>query len=58
MLESVQVAQTVAYRAPIMEGNGPFTLTAGYKTTATKVAKERAALAGARLARLLNTELK
>jgi hypothetical protein len=56
--ESFQAAQKWAYAAPVGAGNGPFTLNASYKADAKKQAAERVALAGARLARLLNTELK
>jgi hypothetical protein len=37
---------------------GPFTLTKTYKTAARKLAEKRIALAGARLAKILNEELK
>jgi hypothetical protein len=39
-------------------GNGPFTLTTAYKKEAGTLAKQRVELAGARLANLLNNELK
>jgi hypothetical protein len=53
----VESKQTV-YQPPIVAGDGPFTLTAQYKKNARKLAKQRVTLAGARLANLLNTELK
>jgi len=56
--ESFQEAQTIVYSAPIGPGDGPFTLTTAYKKQAGKLAKQRIALAGTRLARLLNDELK
>ncbi len=56
--ESFQEAQHTVYNAPIAAGDGPFTLTPQYKTAAARLAKRRVALAGARLANLLNTELK
>jgi hypothetical protein len=56
--ESFQEAQQNVYVAPIAAGNGPFTLTSAYKKAAGKLAKQRVALAGMRLANLLNTELK
>ena len=56
--ESFQEAQQTVYSAPIAEGDGPFTLTTQYKKNAGKLAKQRVALAGTRLANLLNTELK
>ena len=55
--ESAQVAQQHTYGSPIGAGDGPFVLTTGYETDAKAVAKERVALAGARLAALLNTAL-
>jgi S1/P1 Nuclease len=56
--ESFTESQQKVYAAPIAAGNGPFTLTASYKENAGKLAKVRVELAGARLANLLNTELK
>jgi hypothetical protein len=56
--ESFMEAQRTVYAPPITAGDGPFTLTAQYKKDAGKLAKVRVALAGARLANLLNTELK
>jgi hypothetical protein len=43
---------------PIGTGVGPFTLTAAYLDSARQLAEKRVALAGARLARILNHELK
>lgn len=56
--ESFQEAQQVVYSPPVVAGDGPFTLTSQYKKNAGKLAKQRIALAGARLANLLNSELK
>jgi hypothetical protein len=56
--ESFMESQQTVYASPIAAGNGPFTLTAWYKKNAGKLAKVRVRLAGARLANLLNTELK
>jgi S1/P1 Nuclease len=56
--ESFQAAQQAVYRSPIKAGNGPFPLTSAYEKAAAKLARQRVALAGARLARLLNNELK
>jgi hypothetical protein len=39
-------------------GDGPFTVTAKYKDNAQKIAAQRVALAGERLANLINDELK
>jgi len=56
--ESFQAAQDDVYKAPVGAGDGPFTLTTAYKAAATKLARARIALAAARLANLLNNELK
>jgi len=57
--ESFNAAKQTAYKSPpIGAGAGPFTLTQGYKDDAKALAKERVALAGARLAKILNAELK
>jgi acid phosphatase len=55
--ESFEIAKSVVYQTPIGAGAGPFTLTDGYKTTAALTARQRVALAGARVALLLNTAL-
>jgi hypothetical protein len=56
--ESFDDAKTAVYVAPIGAGDGPFTTTPAYRAAARKLAKERVALAGVRLANLLNDELK
>lgn len=56
--ESFQAAKETVYAPPIGPGDGPFTLDDGYKTKAKQVVMERVALAGARLAHIINTELK
>jgi hypothetical protein len=56
--ESFQIAQTAVYAPPIGIGAGPFTLDAPYRKAAHKVARQRIALAGARLARVLNETFK
>ena len=57
--ESFQAAQQSVYvDPPIGAGNGPFSLTSSYKSAAKSFAKQRIALAGARLANLINNELK
>ncbi|HLK69523.1 MAG TPA: S1/P1 nuclease [Bryobacteraceae bacterium] len=57
--DSAQLAQTVVYKnPPIAIGSGPYTLTAAYKTAAAQLADQQLALAGARLANLLNDALK
>jgi S1/P1 nuclease len=56
--EGYQAAKQFVYAAPVEAGNGPFTLTPEYKKAAGRVAKQRVALAGARLAKMFNDELK
>ncbi len=56
--ETFDAAKRSVYTAPIGDGDGPFTLTPAYRTQAKKLARERVALAGVRLANLLNEELK
>ena len=52
--ESFQAAQTRAYISPIGVGPGPYTLDDTYKSAAEQFAAQRTALAGVRLATLLN----
>ncbi|WP_421932391.1 S1/P1 nuclease [Phenylobacterium sp.] len=52
--ESLSVAKTAVYATPIKASHGPFTLTNAYEVKAGSYAERRVALAGARLARLLN----
>jgi hypothetical protein len=56
--EGFRQAQQVVYTPPVGPHDGPYTLTLDYKKRAGKLAKQRLALAGARLAKLLNDELK
>jgi hypothetical protein len=57
--ESFRVAQESVYvDTPIVNGTGPFALTNDYKNNAKRVALARAALAAARIANMLNNELK
>lgn len=58
--ESVELARTKVYRDPIMSADQPYTIVpmSEYDLQAYKVAQKRIALAGARLAQVLNTELK
>ena len=56
--ESFKVAQSDVYKSPVGVGLGPFTLTAEYKANAVELAKQRVALAGVRLANLLNAAFK
>jgi hypothetical protein len=56
--ESFQEAQTAVYVAPVEGGAGPYALTPAYLERARTLAAQRIALAGARLANLLNEALK
>ncbi len=56
--ESFTLAKSTAYKnPPVDNGLGPYTLTTAYHTAALKVAQQRIALAGTRLAVLLNANL-
>lgn len=52
--ESFALAQSKVYVSPIGEGPGPYKLDAAYRAQARDVAQQQVALAGARLAKLLN----
>ena len=56
--ESFQLAKDDVYVNPIGLGAGPFTLNDAYRAAAHKIANERVALGGARLANILKNELK
>jgi S1/P1 nuclease len=56
--EGFQAAKESVYVAPIGPGLGPFTITPAYQSASRTLAKLRIALAGARLAKILNEELK
>ena len=57
--ESFDAARQTAYKSPPIGADaGPFTVTLAYKTAARNLAEKRIALAGARLAKILNEELK
>jgi len=56
--ESFGEAKTDVYVQPVGPGTGPYSLTKRYKKNAQALAKQRVALAGARLANVLNAELK
>jgi hypothetical protein len=56
--ESFGLAQEAVYTPAIGDGHGPFTLDAEYQGRALAIAKNRAALAAARLANLLNAALR
>jgi hypothetical protein len=55
--ESFALAKSSAYVAPVGPGLGPFTLDAAYTANTRQIAKQRIALASARLAILLKTSL-
>ena len=55
--ESFKIAKGSLYKSPIGLGDGPFTLSSAYMARALSIAKARGALAGAQLARMLNTAL-
>lgn len=58
--ESFEYARTVVYRDPIGVADQPFTIVpeSVYERQASRLARGRVALAGARMAQVLNTELK
>jgi S1/P1 Nuclease len=56
--ESFADAKRYVYVGPIGPGPGPYTITPAYFEAAKRVAEQRATLAGARLANLLNDNLK
>jgi S1/P1 Nuclease len=56
--ESLRAAKTSVYVAPIGVGAGPFAVDAKYRRQARAVAAKRVAVAGVRLANLLNAALK
>jgi len=55
--EGFALAQSAVYVAPIGIGCGPFTITPAYQAAATQLGQQRIALAGLRLAYLLNDSL-
>ena len=55
--ESEAAAEALAYASPIRDGDGPYNLTDDYQKKAIDVAHVQAAVAGARLAALLNAAL-
>jgi hypothetical protein len=56
--EGFDLAKTVVYASPVGTHAGPFTLTPTYNSTARATGRAQAALAGARLAAVLNRDLK
>ncbi len=55
--EGFDLAQRAIYVSPIGIGDGPFTITAAYQAAALRLGEQRIALAGHRLANLLNDAL-
>ena len=55
--EGLDLARTKVYVMPIGVGDGPFAVTAAYQEDISDLGKKRIALAGARLANLLNDAL-
>jgi hypothetical protein len=55
--ESFDAARRYAYAAPIGDGPGPYSLDSHYREAALAEARERVALAGLRLANLINSTL-
>jgi hypothetical protein len=53
-----RLSRSEVYRLPVGPGAGPFNLTPQYRNAARLLARQRVALAGARLARILNNELR
>jgi hypothetical protein len=58
--ESFEYARTQVYETPVGPGDGPYTIVpwSNYETQAYRLAQNRIALAGVRLARILNEQLK
>jgi hypothetical protein len=56
--EGFAIAKESVYSPPIGDGRGPFTLTDAYKQSAKQIAENRAAIAGVRLGKLLNSSLR
>jgi hypothetical protein len=55
--EGLELARTKVYAAPIGVGDGPFTVMPAYQAAMAELGRKRMALAGARLANLLNDAL-
>lgn len=56
--ESFEIAKQSVYAPPIRGGDGPYKLTAAYQSRAHRIANQRIALAGARIAAILNDAFK
>lgn len=55
--ESLKIAKSDVYTSPVGVGPGPYSLDTDYRTNARRIAKERVAFAGARLAKLINNAI-
>ena len=55
--ESFEAARRCAYAPPIGDGPGPYALDSHYREAALAAARERASLAGLRLANLINSTI-
>ena len=58
VMESFALAQGEVYRPPVGAGAGTFTLNSTYRNSSRALMRKQIALAGTRLAKLLNAELK
>jgi hypothetical protein len=58
IVESFGIAKTSVYRPPVGTADKTFTLTPSYKKAALVIGRKRIALGGARLAKLINDNLK
>lgn len=56
--DSERLAEQFVYTPAIGDGTGPFTLDDAYQSDAKRIARQQVALAGARLARLINAALR
>ncbi|MCP3475837.1 S1/P1 nuclease [Bradyrhizobium sp. CCGUVB1N3] len=56
--ESFEIAKSSVYAPPIRGGDGPYKLTQAYQSRAHRIANQRIALAGARIAAILNDAFK
>jgi len=56
--QSLALAESTAYAAPVGGGAGPYRLTSAYRTAARAAARKQVQLAGARLAGVLNEALR
>jgi hypothetical protein len=55
--ESLSLAKSTAYASPIGLSSGPYELTLDYKQSAGRIAEKQIALAGERLAKLIESTM-